>query len=628
MTVETTNAYDGPYAANGVTTEFPFTFRAMSSSELGVLVTDEDGTSAFVAPSSVTVDEDGGGTVTMGSPPADGSEVRILSLPTFTQLYEFGSQDWNPNALNRALDRLTVLIQFLKNITDHAVTVQSDETGFVLPGAADRASNVLAFDQDGDVISLPIADATLPSAEIRFSVADYGVLATNNAATNNSGFADAIEAVQDAGGGFLHIPAGTFDYTSIVIPAGASVHLVGEGKNTVLRQTAATGTGIDIQADDSSLQYVRLTASVARSNYDPFLLLSGGNCWAAYNFIDADKCGIKMTGVNADVFYNSFSNGVASARRIWATGGDNSQSIHDNLMHYQASPAVESGIYTDDSAALKIYDNDIVGQGNCLMIAPAAGQIVVSLRSRGNFYDSATCGMKVVPSAGGQVVRCYSTRDWFGSHSSSGVILDSSSATGSGGVLSFEIKDMEAVLNGDDGVSLINSRTAGVRILGGTARNNTDAGISVGTSVIGFEIIGVRLNSGDGLNANAYGIKLAGSNGFYTIRDNELAGTTAALSGHSGYASTSVVVRNGGYVTENSGTGQVNSGASSAVITHGLGEAPRAQDIRITAHASTGSTPLYVDTTSITSSQFTVRTPSNAAANIPFGWSVRAGDRT
>lgn len=86
----------------------------------------------------------------------------------------------------------------------------------------------------------------------------------------------------------------------------------------------------------------------------------------------------------------------------------------------------------------------------------------------------------------------------------------------------------------------------------------------------------------------------------------------------------SAIVRNNiGFVTENSGTGSIASGATTATITHGCSRTPTVDDIQIT-FAEQGSNDygrFWVDT--ITSTQFRVNVSADpGASNLDFGWKV------
>lgn len=97
---------------------------------------------------------------------------------------------------------------------------------------------------------------------------------------------------------------------------------------------------------------------------------------------------------------------------------------------------------------------------------------------------------------------------------------------------------------------------------------------------------------------------------------------TSGASGGFADAGTTTIKRNNlGFVTENSGTGSIASGATTAVITHGLGVTPTVDDITIT-FAEQGTNAygrFWVDT--LTSTQFTVNVSADpGASNLDFGW--------
>jgi len=451
--------------------------------------------------------------------------------------------------------------------------------------------------------------------------------ATNNDAAINA----AVLFAQSRGGGVVELPYGNFRYTNIVIPVGPAVTIRGQGFGTALIHTGATGNGVEIRANDSSIQHCRLTSSVTRTNYDPFVLLAGGNSFVTECSFDADKCGIKMTGVNCDIYFNVFANGAAGARRIWATGGDLSQSIHDNLMHYQP-PGVQAGIFTDDSAALKIYNNDIIGQGFDLFVSPGNGQVVASLRSYDNFYDTALGGIAISPQGTGRVIRGKSSGDWASSHSANGIVLDSTGSTLTGttaAIDGFDVIDSETHLNGNNGIVILGTKTINVRVDGVPRARANAAGDSVfvGQGVTKFSIKGLQCEAADDLNVNQYGIYLAGLNDDYEITGCDLRWqSVASLFGHTGWSPTKRVWGNRGYVTASSGTSAVASGSSSVTISHGLSEAPRQQDISITPTIGEGSNPIWLDSTTITSTQFTVRTTGAAASTLNFAWKASVGD--
>ncbi len=80
-----------------------------------------------------------------------------------------------------------------------------------------------------------------------------------------------------------------------------------------------------------------------------------------------------------------------------------------------------------------------------------------------------------------------------------------------------------------------------------------------------------------------------------------------------------------GYLTENTGTGTINSGSTSATVTHGLAETPPATAIRITLRENPTNDPgnIWIDTVGATT--FAVNCRNNpGASNLDFAWRVEA----
>jgi hypothetical protein len=150
MAVSTTNAFDGPFTANGLTTAFPFTFTAQTASDVRVLV---DG--ADVSGYSVEIHADGGGTVSFDTAPATGSLLIWLD-PDFAQTtaFEDGSA-WLAGPVNSVNDRAALRDQALARDIGRGFMVPPGESGITLPTAAGRSGKYFAFDAQGAAVLLP-----------------------------------------------------------------------------------------------------------------------------------------------------------------------------------------------------------------------------------------------------------------------------------------------------------------------------------------------------------------------------------------------------------------------------------------------------------------------------------------
>lgn len=124
MAVSTTDTFSGPYVANGLTVEFPFTFKAFSADEVRVRILAADGTDSIVSPSAYNVSlGTEGGTAIFLTAPLSGS-VYVESDPSFLQDIRFStSQAYRPETVNEANDRAAVRDLSLKAKLDRAPVI-------------------------------------------------------------------------------------------------------------------------------------------------------------------------------------------------------------------------------------------------------------------------------------------------------------------------------------------------------------------------------------------------------------------------------------------------------------------------------------------------------------------------
>lgn len=131
MTIQSTVRKAGPYACNGVTVAFPFSFKVFTAADLVVTRTDLtplDTILALTADYTVALNADQnalpGGTVTLTAAPATGFLVTVTSGIAATQavsLQNLGG--FNPSIINDEFDKLTILYQQLVTQVSGALTV-------------------------------------------------------------------------------------------------------------------------------------------------------------------------------------------------------------------------------------------------------------------------------------------------------------------------------------------------------------------------------------------------------------------------------------------------------------------------------------------------------------------------
>ena len=152
MTVTSTIISAGPYYPNGVTTVFPFGFKALTTDEVAV-ATIAGGTETVVDPALYTVSlSDTGGSVTFATAPtADLSPLFTIAAPSFLQEISFPPEGaFLAEVHDEAFDRSALRDLLLLGMTERTISVPIGETGGTLPSAADRANLLLGFNQDGD----------------------------------------------------------------------------------------------------------------------------------------------------------------------------------------------------------------------------------------------------------------------------------------------------------------------------------------------------------------------------------------------------------------------------------------------------------------------------------------------
>lgn len=156
MAIDNTDSFSGPYLTNGVTTVFPFSFTALTASDVEVMLRAADGTESAASGFVVSIDPAGGGSVTFAAAPAAGSELFVMLEPEFTQpiAFENGSA-WLAEPVNEVADRGAQRDIWLRERVGRAVSVPFGEEAQVLPPAAQRANKFQGYDALGRPISMP-----------------------------------------------------------------------------------------------------------------------------------------------------------------------------------------------------------------------------------------------------------------------------------------------------------------------------------------------------------------------------------------------------------------------------------------------------------------------------------------
>lgn len=149
----------GPFAGNGSTVNFPFTFKVFTTAQVVVTrtVSGVDTTLTLTTDYTVSLnsnqDTSPGGTVTMLTAPASGQSITITSNVANLQptvLANLGG--FYPEVLNDSLDRATIQIQQLDERVDRALVIPVSSSGVATQLPAPSSSALIGWNPAGTAL--------------------------------------------------------------------------------------------------------------------------------------------------------------------------------------------------------------------------------------------------------------------------------------------------------------------------------------------------------------------------------------------------------------------------------------------------------------------------------------------
>jgi hypothetical protein len=238
VTVETLRVFA---TGNGVTTEFPFTFKYFDSSEVLVY---KDGV-LQVSGYTVTASADGdGGTVTFTTAPAADVQVLVTRLLDLTQETAIPSVDRLPRGtLENAYDKAVMLAQQVDEQVDRALTIPVDVDGFdpELPSTL-TARRAIMVNTDGDGIELSTYDPDTQVADATTQATAAAASATAAASSATSAASSASAASTSASAAATSASAASTSATAAAASA-ASIGLTTKG-DLLTYSTTTTRMGV------------------------------------------------------------------------------------------------------------------------------------------------------------------------------------------------------------------------------------------------------------------------------------------------------------------------------------------------------------------------------------------------
>ena len=211
LTISSETRKAGPYTGNGVTTSFSFAFKVFTTADVLVVRTDLSLIETVLTLGSqytVTLnsnqDSNPGGTVTPSTIIATGYLLTLSSQVGALQATDLTNQGgFYPSVLNTALDKLTILVQQLKEQVSRSVKVDISSsitpatlTGYIV-ALYNNLTNISAVATNSSNINSAVANATNINtvATNNTNVTAVGVNITNvNSVAGNSTNINAVNA--------------------------------------------------------------------------------------------------------------------------------------------------------------------------------------------------------------------------------------------------------------------------------------------------------------------------------------------------------------------------------------------------------------------------------------------------
>lgn len=230
MSIASATSKSGPYAGNGVTTVFAVAFACFAAADLSVVRTDAAGTDTTLTLAtdySVSLNADQtnspGGTVTMVVAPPTGSQLTVLRNVAATQGTQLPNQGgWYPQVVEKALDKLTMLVQQLAEKVSRSVQIGVTSTDTAALVAAINAVPANAASAASSA-TLAVAAAASVASSLPAKGADVASATTIN-----------LTATM---GDFVHVTGAT-PISTITIPVGAQRTVIFDGILTLTHGAA------------------------------------------------------------------------------------------------------------------------------------------------------------------------------------------------------------------------------------------------------------------------------------------------------------------------------------------------------------------------------------------------------
>ena len=261
MSISNTTRKAGPYTGNGSTTQFPFSFKVFSASDVRVVRTDSVGAESdlglgtdYTVALNADQDANPGGTVTATTAPAVGYLITITSQVQNLQPVSLTNQGaFYPKVINDAFDRLTILVQQVAEQVGRAVKVDISSSLSPSQLIADLAAK---------------ASAAVTSAAAALASQNAAATSATNAATSASGAAtSATNAATSATSAATSATTATTQATTATSASNSASSSATSASNSALAAAGSATTAVNAAA--SATTPVASTVAAYLDNFIP-----------------------------------------------------------------------------------------------------------------------------------------------------------------------------------------------------------------------------------------------------------------------------------------------------------------------------------------------------------------------
>lgn len=504
-----------------------------------------------------------------------------------------------------------VLIATYDNVTGNG-------SGIYANLAASSGSSLIGYTQGGTG-----AVATTVQAKLRqtVSVMDFG--AVGDGTTNDTAAIQAaVNSVQSAGGGTVLFPEGTYNISSEITCTVAGVTFQGQNRwSSIIRQTTASAKILNLSGNFTNICSIGFSYSATPTSGATAVYCTGSYCTfedfvikssdigihyktgvagkiANFEILDYETVGLQIDSLN-DIFVSKF---IINA-------GNTSRGTLGGIRLIDKSEAV---VITDGDILLGVYSMTTTATVFGVGTRPAYNNFT------NVFFDSSALGVSLDKIIETEFVGC-----WFsGGRSGGGFAGCTISQTNSLNFVACRF------FNCGGSGCLVGATTTRITFVACSFESNSVTagdgvahGLAVAPNTIDFTIANCKASNGLFDGKQGYGIIVnAGTSSGYSICNNILTGNFTGSLSDGGTGTIKTISGNVGFTSLSVGASTITTGNTSVVVTHGLAVTPQDANIAISPLVSTGSNPLFVDSSSLTSTQFTVRTTSAVASNFDFSW--------